>query len=278
MPLSGVKVKTGARADPVDADVAIPLHFATTAGFALLLHVLLFELQPYPVLPRHIIEDGFLAAVVNAQECAERLEIGWYGKVIQSHILPSAEKLKSTQPFEALALVVMADHEKLVREITWFTLAYPIETMSSAIERLLEDRVPGLLRRVRGLHMVVKPAAVRLKAALISQEVPDLPPEYEDLMPDCRRYACAITTGYDMDPGEVSTTRRLAAEKVMEGLFMDDKIRPKIDTIVSRLNTCELCNMRLAVLLRGLVLEFERKYKDLCWKATVDTTDLHIYS
>lgn len=264
LPLTGPRVKTGARADPIDADIAIPLHFASTPGFALLLHVLLFELQPYPVLPHHIIEDGFLAALVNAQECADRFEIGWYGKVIQPHILPSAERLKSSQPFEALALVVMANHTPLIKEITWSTLAHPLENMSIEIVRLLEDRDPDLLIRLRELHTVVKPAAVQLKQSLVEQDVIELPQEYEEQLPDCRRYACAITTGYDLVPGEVSTTRRLAAEKVMEGLFMEDKTRPKIDTIVSRMNTCELCNMRLAVLLQGLVIKFERSYKSLC--------------
>jgi hypothetical protein len=50
-------------------------------------------------------------------------------------------------------------------------------------------------------------------------------------------------------------------ERVMEGLFLDDEVKTGIHTIVSRLNTCVICNAALSILLRSLVLDFEDRYK-----------------
>ena len=264
LPLTGSPVTLGSSSDLVNTDTAIPLHFAAKLGIALLFHVLLFETHPYPVLPKSVVENDFLSGLINAQECVDRMEIGWYDQVIQQHIIPTAETLKTTQPFQALALAVLASHQKLIKEITWLTLAHPIEDMSTEIVRLLEDRAPDLLDRLHHLHSVVKPATVRLRDALLRDPVLDLVELRVTDLPDCRRFACAITTGYDYEKDEISTTRRLAADKIMEGLFQDDTVKPRINTIVGRLNTCEVCNLKLAVLLRGLVLEFECKYKRLC--------------
>lgn len=106
-------------------------------------------------------------------------------------------------------------------------------------------------------HAVVKPATVRLRDALLNDPVLDLPQGRETELPDCRPFACAITTGYEYEGSEISTTRRLAAEKIIESLFLDDSVKPRIFTIITLLNACEVCNLKLAVLLRGLVLEFE---------------------
>jgi hypothetical protein len=47
----------------------------------------------------------------------------------------------------------------------------------------------------------------------------------------------------------------------MEGLFLDEEVRPKTYTIVQRLNACEVCNVELTILIRSLVLEFESRYR-----------------
>lgn len=258
--LTGSRVST----DSIDTDIAIPLHFATKVGFALLLHVLLFEQQPYPVLPRGVIENDFIAALVNAQECADRFDIPWYRGVIEPHIIPTAVRLKSSQPFEALALAVLARHGSLAKEIAWYTLSFPLQIASTEVMRVLKDQDPALLSRLHHLHEVVKPATDTLRHAMLFDSVPGLPQGRGIDMPDCRRFACAITTGYDLDPGEVSTTRRLAAEQVIDGLFMDEAVRTHVTTTVARLNTCRACNLCLSALLRVLVLEFEHRYKRLC--------------
>lgn len=262
LPLARSKVSTR---EAVDADEAIPLYFTTKLGFALLLHVLLCEFEPFPSLPKSVLEKDFQAALVNAEECAERFEIDWYSGIIGPLIVPTAIALKTVQPFQALALAILANHGQLVSEITWLTLAHPFDAMPARVTRLLEERDPSLLAKARHLHSVVKPAVIRLQQALLTDPIP----EWSDIrlsdLPDCRRYACAITTGYNLEVDEeVSTTRRLAAMKVMEGLFLDASVRPRIDTIVARLNTCDTCNLRLAVLLSSLVLESESKYKTLC--------------
>jgi hypothetical protein len=166
-----------------------------------------------------------------------------------------------TKPFEAFALALLAQDRRLAKEISWLTLAHPIDDIPVEVLEVLKERFPIQLEDLCQLHLRIQPAVVMLRRQLEFTPVPILPPSRRMNLPDCRRYACAITTGYDLDENEVSTTRRLAAERVMEGIFLDEEVRPGIHTIVSRLNTCVVCNVGLTVLLRSFVIEFEDSYK-----------------
>jgi len=259
--LSRTKMRHGQMDGKGSASLAIPLHFTTSLGLALLFHVLLFEFSPYPVLPKRVLENNFLAALVNAHECAGRFAIPSFASIVQPFIIPCARSLRLSKPFEAYALALMANDAKLANEICWLTLAYPIETIPAEVLKVLEQRHPESLEKIRDLHDRIQPAVVVLRHDLEFIRVPGLPEGRGFDLPDCRRFACAITTGYDLDQDEVSTTRRLAMERVMEGLFLDDEVKTGIYTIVSRLNTCVTCNAALSILLRSLVLDFEDRYK-----------------
>jgi len=155
----------------------------------------------------------------------------------------------------------MANDTKLANEICWLTLAYPLDTIPAEVLRILEQRHSQSLEKLRDLHHRIRPAVVVLRYDLEFTPVPGSPEGRGFNLPDCRRFACAITTGYDLDQNEVSTTRRLAMERVMEGLFSDDEVKTGIYTIVARLNTCVICNAALSILLRSLVMGFEDRYK-----------------
>ena len=255
--LSGSKIRDGR----TSSSLAIPLHFTTSTGLALLFHVLLFEFSPYPVLPARVLGNNFLAALVNAHDCAGRFDIPSFASIVQPFIIPCARSLRLSKPFEAYALALMANDAKLANEICWLTLAYPLETIPVEVLKVLEQRHPHFLEKLRDLHHRIQPAIPILRYQLEFTPVPGLPEGRGFNLPDCRRFACAITTGYNLDENEVSTTRRLAMERVMEGLFLDDEVKTGIYTIVSRLNTCVICNAALSILLRSLVLNFEDRYK-----------------
>lgn len=260
--LSGSKIRDGLHGKHSSlTSLAIPLHFTTSFGLALLFHVLLFEFSPYPVLPNRVLGNGFLAALVNAHECAGRFDIPSFASIVRPFIIPCAKSLRLTKPFEAYALALMAQATNLANEICWLTLAFPLESMPLEVLKVMEQRHPRSLERLRDLHYRTQPAVGMLRYQLEFTPVPGLPEGRGFDLPDCRRFACAITTGYDLEKDEVSTTRRLATERVMEGLFLDEEVRPGIHTIVSKLNTCFICNVGLSILLKSLVLEFEDKYK-----------------
>jgi hypothetical protein len=255
--LSGSRIRDG----KTSTSLAIPLHFTTSPGLDLLFHVLLFEFSPYPVLPTRVLGNNFLAALVNAHECAGRFDIPSFASIVQPFIIPCARSLRLSKPFEAYALALMANDTKLANEICWLTLAYPLDTSPVEVLRVLEQRHSTSLERLRNLHDRIQPAVVVLRYDLEFTSVPGLPGGRGFNLPDCRRFACAITTGYNLDQNEVSTTRRLAMERVMEGLFLDDEVKTGMNTIISRLNTCVICNAALSILLSSLVLNFEDRYK-----------------
>jgi hypothetical protein len=243
--LSASKISDGLMDGKTSTSLAIPLHFTTSPGLALLFHVLLFEFSPYPVLPTRVLGNNFLAALVNAHECAGRFDIPSFASIVQPFIIPCARSLRLSKPFEAYALALMANDTKLANEICWLTLAYPLDTIPVEVLRILEQRDLISLERLRDLHHQIQPAIPILRYRLEFPPVPGLPEGRGFNLPDCRRFACAITTGYNLDQNEVSTTRRLAMERVMEGLFLDDEVKTGIYTIVSRLNTCVICNAAL---------------------------------
>jgi hypothetical protein len=261
--LSGSKIRNRSKEDghTTLTSLAIPLHFTTSSGLALLFHVLLFEFSPYPVLPNRVLGNNFLAALVNAYQCAGRFDIPSFASIVQPFVIPCAKSLRLSKPFEAFALALMAEATVLANEISWLTLAYPLDTVPAEVLKILEHRDPLSLEDLRDLHHHIQPAVAMLRYQLEFTPVPGLPEGRGFDLPDCRRFACAITTGYDLDKNEVSTTRRLAMDRVMEGLFLDDEVKTGIHTIVSRLNTCLTCNAALSILLKSFVLEFEDKYK-----------------
>jgi hypothetical protein len=256
-----LKLGTGAGTNLTSSTLAIPLHDTTSHGLALLLHVLLFEYTAYPILPNSVLGPNFLAALIHAHELASRFDIPLFATIVRPFVLRHAKVLRLTKPFEAYALALVTGDPALANETIWLTLAYPLYAIPPEGLQVLEERYPKALIRLHDLHERVKPASLNLRYRLEYDESPGLPSGRGVQLPDCRRYACAITTGYVLDEGEESTTRRLAAERVMEGLFLDEEVRPGIHTIVRRLNTCEVCNIELSILIRSLVLEFERRYK-----------------
>ena len=260
--LSGSKIRDGLKGESsTTTSLAIPLHYTTSNGLALLFHVLLFEFSPYPVLPNQILGNNFLAALVNAHECASRYDIPSFAVFVQSSIIPCARSLRLSKPFEAYALALMAEDLTLAHEIAWLTLAYSFDTVPPEVIVILEQRYPRSLEQLRDLHYRIQPAVAMLRYQLEFTPVPIIPEGLGRNIPDCRRFACAITTGYTLEENEVSTTRRLAMERVMEGLFLDEEVKPGIYTIVSKLNPCLLCNLRLSMLLRSFVWEFDHAYK-----------------
>jgi hypothetical protein len=261
LPLTGSRRKTDSKDHATSTSLAIPLHFTTSSGLALLFHVLNFEFSPYPVLPNRVLTNNFLGALVNAHECAGRFDIPSFAGIVQPFILPCAQSLRLSKPFEAYALALMADATRLAHGISWLTLGYSFDSIPEQVLRVLEERHPFALESLRDLHIRIRPAIAMLKYQLEFTPVPDLSSDFRLDLLNCRRFACAITTGYDLDENEVSTTRRLAMERVMEGLFLDREVRPGVHTIVSRLNTCALCNVKLGLLLSEFILEFEDRYK-----------------
>jgi len=259
--LTGSRRRDHLKANGVSTSLAIPLHFTTSSGLALLFHVLNFEYSPYPVLPNRVLANDFLGALVNAHESAGRFDIPSFAGIVQPFIISCARNLRFSKPFEAYALALMADATRLAHEISWLTLGYTFESMPQQVMKILEERHPLAVQSIRDLHIRIRPAIAMLRYQLEFTPVPDLPSDSRLDLPNCRRFACAITTGYDLDEDEVSTTRRLAMERVMDRLFLDREVRPGVHTIVSRLNTCVLCNVKLGVLLSEFILEFEDKYK-----------------
>jgi len=129
--------------------LAIPLHFTTSSGLALLFHVLNFEYSPYPVLPNRVLANDFLGALVNAHESAGRFDIPSFAGIVQPFIIPCAVSLRFSKPFEAYALALMADATRLAHEISWLTLGYTFESMPLQVLKILGERHPFALVSLR---------------------------------------------------------------------------------------------------------------------------------
>jgi hypothetical protein len=169
--------------------------------------------------------------------------------------------MAQTSIFEAFALALLGDDPKLAKSLLWRTLAQSLDSMPRVVLQVLDKRFPVALAELRDLHALVRPALSTLRNRMILDPISGLPFGRGKELPDCKRFACAITTGYPWDEGEESITRSLAATRVIEGLFSAGAHAADIYAIVQKLNTCEVCNARLSILFRTLVLEFEHHYK-----------------
>jgi hypothetical protein len=67
----------------------------------------------------------------------------------------------------------MANDTKLANEICWLTLAYPLDTIPVEVLKVLEQRHPNPLEKLRDLHYRIQPAIPTLRYQLEFTPVDD---------------------------------------------------------------------------------------------------------